>query len=274
MGSFLTNFIVNAIWGKQVVKPAAGYDGQYLYYNDTTGKFEYGVPGGSGYSRFDPNKPPSSPSALDDEFNETSLDAKWTGVNLASLTAYDFNTTVPGCWYGQVANTGATLFSLLQAIPAGDFTVYTKAHMLSQNLTNTSFLLQQSLNAYFGIILADGVTAGAGNQTYAYNGLYQSVPSWLGVSDWTNFNTPGASKWSGVDNPELFYMAIRRSSTAYSIGWSSNGVLWTWKTFSQSYTPTYFGPAILCSQAARADIAFDFFRYFPSATAVLGGWSS
>ena len=78
--------------------------------------------GGSG--AWDPNKPPASPGALDDEFSDNSLNVAWSEYDPEGKTTW---TEGDG---GAVADTATSAADnhngLYKTLPAGDFTVVTK----------------------------------------------------------------------------------------------------------------------------------------------------
>ncbi|MEI7578635.1 MAG: hypothetical protein WCJ58_01190 [bacterium] len=62
-----------------------------IYFDTTTKKFKVSENGGDYVNlvntKFNPDTPPSSPNALDDEFDAAGLDAKWTWINQNGATA-------------------------------------------------------------------------------------------------------------------------------------------------------------------------------------------
>ena len=218
--------------------------------------------GGSGdsFSYFDPDMPPTSPSAYDDEFDGTTLDAKWTTVNWASATVKDVNTTVPGSLYMKAASIGATLVSVLQAIPTGDFSI----------VTNVEAVHEGSPNSGAGLIISSTNTAGSGSQAVVMSFGYGTNEAYLGAYNWYGFNSVG-SQLSLSYNQKLKYLRIRRSGTNYYFGWSQDGKNWADVPVTPGFTPSYFGLAIYQASGSASNFSFDFFRYSSSATAPLGG---
>lgn len=204
---------------------------------------------------WDPDKPPAVPSALDDEFETPGLASRWTSVNLASLVATDVATTVPGCLYAQAAGMGRTLAAWLQAIPTGDFSVYCKVAASSAS---------GSPDYGVGLILSSTNAAGSGNQINL--NLGGDSLKWF---SWSNFNSIGSAILSSPQ--PVSYYGIRRTNGAFSFGWSPDGKTWTWTTKAVSFTPAYFGLHVQCYQSERVDCTVEWFRYFPSATALPGG---
>jgi hypothetical protein len=220
--------------------------------------------GGAGdqFTYWDPDKPPTSPSAYDDEFEVAgAISGLWTTVNWASASATpDVNTTTPGCLFIKATNTVPDICAL-QAIPTGDFTIITKVDQA----------IQSSSPTYAGgLILANGTTAGAGTQTVLEIGVYSTQGGFAGAYANTNFTTGGALIANGY-NSKAKYVRIRRSSTTYYWGWSQDGKTWIESSSSLGYTPTYFGVFTNFVGTGTFATSFEFFRYWPSATATLGG---
>lgn len=75
-----------------------------------------------------PDDPPSSPNTEDDEFDSSTLDAKWTET-LTGAPTVDIDTSIPSCYVAKLQAGGAARASLLEQsyAPAGDFSVSAKA---------------------------------------------------------------------------------------------------------------------------------------------------
>ncbi|WP_306600765.1 hypothetical protein [Geothrix sp. 21YS21S-2] len=218
--------------------------------------------GGSGttWTHWDPDRPPTTPSALNDEYSSgTTLDSKWTTVNWTAPSVVNVNTTVPGALYMKCTSTGATLPSKMQPIPPGDFMIVMKGGVQSEAATGS--------NAGFGILLADGVTAGAGNQVILGSLTYNYFTTWLYT--WTGYNSFSSNLFLRTEQAR--YLRIWRASGNYHWGTSWDGETWTDYAYNPAFTPTHFGVAGLGNQSAAAHITFKFFRYYDSATAIVGG---
>jgi len=241
--------------------PAGGTTGQSLVKLSNT-DLDVGwqtVSGGSGgggtWTFFDPDLDPASPSTLDDEFNGSSLDAKWTGVNWTSSSPLHTYQVVAGKLYSKMATGGGSTFrAILQAIPAGDFAIVTKAYC--------GHVGNYSAN---GLILSTTNTAGTGSQ-YVWQNF--SGYGFMGRAV-TNFNTDGSLVNSGP-NLDNYYLRIRRSGTTYYFAWSTDGVLWTEQTIAPGFTPSYFGIHIYVNSPEMSS-SWEYFRYYATATPTLGG---
>lgn len=225
--------------------------------------------GGAGdqFTYWNADAVPVSPSSYDDEFEGSGLDAKWTKVNWDSaspLHSYDVHTTMLSRLYSSNAPNGAVQRAILQAVPAGDFTIWTKV-----------FIFASDGFPAVGLILTDGTTAGAGNQqTFVkYGSGYGMLSRTI-----TNFNTDGSySNWTPVNDTDTtrareFYIRVRRSGSTYYFSWSPNGQWWEREeTITVGFTPSHMG-LVTYKNGGSAPIYsfFDYFRYNSSATAMLG----
>ena len=248
--------------------PAGGATGQTLVKLSATdfdtGWADVSSSGGSGGHVFHPDAPFSSPSALDDNFEQTSLLSKWTKVNFDSTTpahTWDIATTRIKQLFSQLAggSAGDTQRAILQSLPSGDFTVWTKL------VTDLAANYQSA-----GLILSSTNTAGSGSQVTGCSEYFSSA-QFLAES-YTNFNSYGSTLCSFSKTSQMVYLRFRRSGTTYYFGYSYDGEVWVESTMSVGFTPSYVGLTIKNNNSTTAiKTAFKFFRYKPSATAVLGG---
>ena len=229
--------------------------------------------GGGGAIRFDIEAPNDPPSALDDDFDGASLDAKWTQVNWSGLTASDVNSTAGSALNARLAGEGsvsaASVRAVMQALPAGDFTAHTRIRGAGE----------QGNYQYMGLMVADGVSSGAGSQ--AAVALVRDGTSWNRyIQKATNYKSfsatlSGPKPWYGVATEAFF--RIRRVGTTYFFAYSFDGKLWSWSEYSNTslgFSATHVGLFVYNSAASTITLetAFEFFRYAPSATAGLGGF--
>ena len=266
--SGISQFLVDQALG-YTPEPALGnptIDGMALI-STALGKRSWGSAGGSTFQIWDPDLAPASPSAYNDEFNGgPGLNPKWTGVNLAGLTGggYDVNTTVPDSLY-MYATSGlsATIPSILQAPPAGDFTIYLKGAAINPNTTGDSNIC---------LILTNGVTQGAGNQVVCYMEKAGNI-FYFGANYWTLFTTQSTTAQAMISPVWCPYIRIRRVGTTYYFECSPDGKTWYGSVGTTlTFTPSYMGLCFFGSSGPRTSESFEFFRYYPSATAQLGGY--
>lgn len=240
--------------------------------------FSSGGAGGGGGSSvtlgiWNPDVKPSSPSAYDDEFESSSLNAKWTKVNWDSASpahTWDIDTTIPKSLYSKCDVAGSTIRAIMQSLPAGDFTILTKLKHIAYDGW-----------AFSGFILSDGVTAGTGNQqtfchfTQGYGIFSRAI---------TNWNTDGSYTSITMVNDQntvqfyTYYIRLRRTGGNYYLAISTDGLFWvpgqelTVSAASLAFTPTHFGLAVQKNAGASPNTSvIDFFRYSNSATTVFGG---
>ena len=216
-----------------------------------------GAGGGStGPAYYTPDYPPASPSAYDDEFN--SVSGLWTPIYTSKMVATDVNTTVPGCLYWATDGVGSYLTAWLEAIPGGDFTIWTEVDL--------EVCYSGNPNSALGLILSSANTEGAGSQFF--HSLWNTGNNVNTMYTWSGFNSPGSQIVSNNATTSRF-LRIRRSGSTYYFGHSTKGKVWSEVSESVGFTASYMGLAlygtIVCSGA------FEFFRYAPSATAQLGG---
>lgn len=216
---------------------------------------------GLGYSRFDIDKPPSSPSALDDEFTSgTSLDAKWTAVNLSRTgVSTSHNSNAPDAYEVLMESTASVGFSgIVQAIPAGDFTLVMKGTM-------------NGPVGNLGLVLTSSATYGAGTQDVVL--VYTSGGYVRGAYRYNNWNGFAANLSTDRSWPAFgpIFLRWRRSGTTYYAGWSVTGRSWREEAITPGATPTHFG--VLFGSLANPDMAYaiEWVRYSTSATAQFGG---
>jgi len=104
---------------------AAPTNGAALVYDTVSGKWIDGTAVATGGDWVD--IPPESPSAYDDEFDDGSLDAKWTWYNQSYLDTWDEDTTKEDCLYLQHPGWDSTRWAILyQACTEGSFDLRTK----------------------------------------------------------------------------------------------------------------------------------------------------
>ena len=216
---------------------------------------------GDNFNFWDPDKPSVIDSGYDDDFSSSALAAAWTPVNQGTLTSYDVNTTVPGALYVQANNMGRNIAAWMRPLPPGDFTLVTKVA--------TSSALSGTTDNGLGLILSDGVTVGSGSQVVLSASQWSAQEESVYTIGWTGFNTIGGS--TGYISRGTKYLRLRRANATYYAGWSSDGKTWAETILVPGITPAYMGLFVQCYQSGRTDNSFEFFRYFPSATAKVGG---
>jgi hypothetical protein len=190
-----------------------------------------GATGGGGgtyvYNTGDPDKPPASPNAMDDEFDDTTgmsgsvngLNGRWSWLNQGSATI-SF-TTVPG---SADLNIGA-------AQAADSFRMLVQTAPVTQNWEFTAkFCIQCAANgrARAGFIMAaSGATPGLFDWTVGVDATNTQTQclQWT----WPGTFSAGVSGNGGI-TPNAVYLKIihTQSSGAITLWWSSSGKANTW----------------------------------------------
>jgi hypothetical protein len=236
-------------------------------FTGATGSGNTGVTGATGpigstgdtFSYYDPDKPPASPSTLDDEF-EGSLSSQWTFIQPTPIVAYNVNYTKLKALNCVVGSPAGGMASFLQPLPAGDFVIWTRVTISSASANYIQG----------GLILSSSNVMGAGVQTtceYAYNSGWDHQT--INVTGFTS--APTSQFLESSPSGGSGYLRIRRVGTSYYAGWSADGATWEERSIAPSVTPTYCGLEVGNSSGTSASISFDFFRYQANANATLGG---
>jgi hypothetical protein len=220
-----------------------------------------GVTGPTGYTGttqtiYNPDLVPASPSAYDDEFGTPGLNAKWTTVNFGTLVTSDVDVTIPDCLYMEMpGGTANTQVAILQAIPAGDFTIFTKVSTVGSSTSPTAAL---------GLLLSTTNTASSGSQYHVASEIYNTNGQYVQLYSWTNFTTAGSG--AGYYAQQIKYLRIRRAASSYYAGWSADGKTWSEILFAPGFTPAYFGLSLFANQTGTFAGSAEFFRYVANST--------
>ena len=197
----------NTLTGDLTLSPGSNVT---LTQNDELKTITIAASGGGGSSYQNPiDEPPATPNAKDDEFDDTSLDAKWSWVNQGTATWSEQN------GFGKISLLSGYNHSrfIVQNVPTGDFTVTGKFDLMAP--TNSSF--------NFGLVLynsssAKHVIAGVCART-TYNGMHV-----LKMSNTTTFYTDAFLRsWHDT----LVYIRVRVVGTTYYVDRSVDGDTWT-----------------------------------------------
>lgn len=208
--------------------------------------------GGGGYLPGDPDAPPESPNAFDDEF-----DAALSGWStLGSPATQDANATFPGHYYVKrnavVGDHGAGIY---KAPPATPFTVTAK-------LTDATLVANYNRAALF---IGEAVPGKLLNAVIGYGGS-QTYPEFgysTQTSSTSSANYPLSTKAIGNVVP-LYSRIVVASPTSVTIQWSLDGRLW--RTFASGVNPGFtIGSVGLWVQSHSAtnpgEAIFDFIRF-------------
>lgn len=230
------------------------------------------------YTIWDPLVPDSSPHVLTDEFTDPASMTNWTGVYTGDAGVInDIATTTSRGMHFELPSTGGPTYRFrarMKAILAGDFTIHTA-------IATAMSVPSGSGAATAGIILADGVTPGAGKLTMAAvaraNSTSSYHPAFVRVT-WANYgNDPTSAvidQWEVTDPSPLVFMRLRRVGANYFQAFSKDGEEWVEQsmTLLSGLTPTHFGLAgnnYVSSGVSKFN--FRYFRVYATGTQYLTG---
>jgi hypothetical protein len=181
------------------------------------------------------DEPPAVANAKSDEFESTTMNAMWS---YRGITATSANLTrFPGALFLDIPSGGAAGQGVYQAVPAGDFRIYTHMSRISTSDRQMwgPFIVDSTGT---GIQLAIDEPAG---DTTTY---IRAVNAWVGGATMTAIatgNTINSPWYSGSD----IFASIRKSGTTwYASAWTSKKMLATEAVetnFAASFTPAYMG---------------------------------
>jgi len=205
------------------------------------------------YTKWDVDAPPETSSDLDDEFDDESIDAKWTNWDLGSVQA---ETETPIGLKLDLTSSNLALSGLVQAIPSGDFTIVAKFFTFSKPFTSYDEIRPSLL-----LLEGTGATDDIAQFFYGRDVTTSStqVHRWSAYNSW-NSALGSSSYWI---QQGAVYLRIRRSSTTYYFDISRDGLGWDYVYSSTLWmTPTYFGIGGLNQNTGvTLDLYCDFFRY-------------
>lgn len=213
-----------------------------------------------------PDAPPATAGAADDEYADASggVPSGWTEVDHGTgLTVTEDEAGLKLASTAAQGNAG-----IYKAIPAGDFTVWTKVALSAVGLTD--FMPG-------GLVLWEDAANSAGDLRVFYMEASAADVKVI-IQAWTAYNAFGSSVASfsiSVDTlPAHVYLRIRRTGTTYAFDVSLDGLGWfrIHNTAALGITPTHVGPAINTSSHASGSLVgrFSFFRYVASDVGIGG----
>jgi hypothetical protein len=239
--------------------------------NFLRGDGTWAVPSGGGGSSpqwvtDDAQTQPGSAGAIDDEFTGTTsqFNTDWTRLNFPA--AYDVNTTAPGkLWLRIPASSGGDRI-MYKALPAGDFTFWSKVTMVGRN---GDFILCAP-------ILSSTNTIGSGSQHKAWMlGVHSSYGTvgCFGVETMTNNNGTSATTVENVGghlHGAVGYVRVRRVGTSVYYATGVDGQGWIEAgPYTLGFTANYIGLDFYAALPRVTEITVDFVRYSTSGTAIL-----
>ncbi len=231
------------------------------------------LPGGGGGGTilkviWSPDAPPASPSAYDSEFNAGSagVPSGFTEYDPGSIISFDESSTYKKLVATITSATFAVAGGIYRAIPAGDFTIWTKVRVFGK-LADYSWA---------GLALWEDATDNSkGIENFCIVARGSAGPIGIDQFYMTSYNTYNTDRLG--NNSQMFsaqeaYLRMRRNGTTYYIGWSENGEVWYEKNTATTvgFTPTHFGLSFANSTGVTNVATADFFRYVGSDVGLTG----
>lgn len=248
-------------------------DGDVLTYDSGSGLWVPDAPTGGGgtamYTIWDPLIPDASPHALTDEFTSNTIGSYTTVYgNGDSTTLVDIHGTRPGAAYFSAPSILYHQHSLLKALPAGDFAIFTAVRIAASGADAT----------LAGLILATASTAGSG-ATMANVISRGSAGGGVQVAQTLAWNGFGSSA-SGAAGASAFYceyplviLRIRRVGTTVTRAHSTDGTTWLGEVAVTNAAWTHFGIFFQNYSGLIAAGSFEFLRYYSSGATLNTGAS-
>jgi len=209
------------------------YDGCALVWSSGSNMWVGGEAGGGAVDFVD--QPPTSPNSKDDEFNDESLDAKWTWFNQSYLEDWDEGGTYTDSLYLQHPGWASTrIAGINQSIPVGSFTMTAKVTWGGWYGDYTRV----------GIFLAENNSGSPGKMVFLWMG-FDMYPR-IRVQRFSDPSTWAAHLADMEYNANKVYFRISYDGTTYSFFYSEDGKGWVhlYKTTSLGFTPGSIGIGI------------------------------
>lgn len=203
-----------------------------------------------------PDYPPASASAYDDEFDDESVNDMWTEWDVPNTL------TVSEGAYGlsllQSSSAAISMSGIYQALPAGDFTIWTKVSF-SRLTADTSIV---------GIMLGEDLANNPSTSNVIDLTIYQAVAEQVvRALCFSAYNGSLVGDVYGTVTDVVIgtgaYLRIRRATTTLYFDYSSNGIAWQQiATVAQPFTPGEMGLFVdNRNTGANIRAVFSFFRY-------------
>jgi hypothetical protein len=243
--------------------PSSAVDGHLAVFDGASGKVL--KDGGVVPTLLPLDVPPSSPSTYDDEFNGTSLDAKWT-CPLSSGADLGVSTTLSGGWMFMepsttgTASTGKRAFGMRQNSPTGSFTVMAKiANDLKPDDVRCGILVARTTATAWAVVSGlDYPASGKGAQAIGI-GSYSETADCGAYDNWYQ-------QVAGHPEHALWVKCVWDSSAgSLKFYYSMNGVHWapSWVSRTGLSQPDRIGIIMYANNAntvADHRIGVDWFR--------------
>lgn len=214
-----------------------------------------------------PDAPPASAGSEDDEFADASggVPSGWTEVDHG--TDLTVGEDEAGLSLTQTSTAGFHVAGVYKAIPAGDFTIWTKVAL--------STLATPAGSVSTGLALYEDATSSSGD-IYTIHLVNDSAASYIQIIRWNAYNSLNSAPVTNVIAVDLWpthlYLRVRRTSTTYAWDYSTDGIGWQ-RVLSGSLaiTPAHFGPFVNNQNTtATVTARSQFFRYVASDVGTTG----
>jgi hypothetical protein len=213
--------------------------------------------GGSVYwGGFSPLNPPDTPSSYDDEFNDATVDPKWTEFDHGSdVTPVEAGTSLTLA----VDSSSFRAVGMIQALPAGEFTLVTRVNVSKATPPNSTW-------AYWaGLLLLEGDLATSPGQLWglhrAGNGNVKLGLLKIDAYDNTGWYVSWPYDWD--ENTDYFLRLRGDPAVVLYLDASIDGETWySLSTYEADGTPVYMGLGLaVSSMECEVAAEFDFFRH-------------
>jgi hypothetical protein len=202
---------------------------------------------------FDPDMPLASPAAQDDHFDDASIAAKWVPFQAAAaFSAAESDTFLKITHTTEAASATRGYY---QALPAGDFTIVAKVHLIS---TTTAATFE------FGICLYEDATSNPNTcDLELFKHSWGATVDTCYVNYYTDYDSWSASDGSLVVDRSYCYMRMRQNSTTWYFDISRDGISWQQvATRARRFVPAEFGMFTLQGNSgATLQVWFDWITY-------------
>lgn len=232
-------------------------------YDDTGGKLNFDASHTHSVLKnfWNPDAPPASPHANDDEFLDGSggVPGGWTETDHGSKL-----TVVEDATYKHVAltHTGGAgthnIAGIYKSVPAGDFTIWTKCSM---------FAIGDNVDV--GLALFEDATSTTGDiNTF---GIRRAAPNAIQRNTWAAYNATPTNNFGESLILTTVYLRIRRNGTTYYFDFSNDGLGWKQGSFSGSFAvPTHMGLFVQNNGSNTVKGTFEFYRFLASDVGING----
>lgn len=248
-----TNDITIDSSGGYSLPSQTGNSGKYLTTNGTTESWGTVSSGGNGYTKFDPDAPYSSPSAVDDEFTDATLDAKWTAVNTPGAKTENI---VPS-WLQIVGGTNIRGYQQTISASTCEYVLKmgnTKGYLTGNNLLGGLFFRYNAAGTgwYYSFEMIS-----SGN---AY--MYPVVWVWFGLTSSSGAELSNSNARIEIGSHYYLKVGFNTSTNLISFSFSLDGFNWN-LIYSTTNSTAVTNLNLIGIKAAgvTTDMAwFDFFR--------------